>query len=68
MADLPIVRQFRELIIAYDEYIELLVEAESSLLGLAAVHGYRCPERFVVQGQQLREKINAIKSDIGLTW
>ncbi len=51
-----------ELIAAYDEYIGLLVQSESSMLGLAHAHGYRCPDELVQRGKELREKIAELKS------
>lgn len=50
-----------QLIEAYDQYIELLVESESSLVGLAVVHGWHCPEDKVRRGKELREKIARLK-------
>ena len=50
-----------ELIEAYDEYIKLLVESESGLIGFAYVHGYRCPDELVRRGKELREKIDELK-------
>jgi hypothetical protein len=52
----------KELIEAYDEYIALLEKAEASMFGLAHAHGYRCPDKLVKKGQELRAKISDLKS------
>ena len=54
----------RELIEAYDEYIKLLARSEAGLIGLAYAHGYRCPDKLVTRGQELREKIAALKAPL----
>lgn len=51
----------QELIFAYDEYITLLTKSERGLLGLAYAHGFSTPEKLVVRGKELREKIAGLK-------
>jgi hypothetical protein len=50
------------LIEAYEEYIALLTESEGSLMGIAFAHGYRCPPEMVKRGEELRAKIEHLKS------
>jgi hypothetical protein len=64
MADLQIMHKMRELIGAYDEYVELLAESEKSLLGLAYVLGYRTPHNLVERGEKLRTRIASLKDEI----
>jgi hypothetical protein len=54
----------QKLIAAYDEYIKLLEESEKGMIGLAYVHGYRCPENLVSRGAELREKIARLKTTL----
>ena len=54
----------QELIEAYEEYIGLLAKHEEGLLGLAYVHGYRCPAKLIKQGEELRTKIADLKSKL----
>lgn len=54
----------KELVDAYDEYIALLVRAESGLFGLAYAHGFSIPESFVKRGEELRAKIAELRSQI----
>lgn len=54
----------KELIEAYDEYIELLGRGESSMIGLAIAHGYRCPREMVDRGIELRTKIAELKKSL----
>ena len=51
-----------ELIGTYDEYVKLLADSEGSLLGIASVHGYRCPDELITRGKELRDKIAHLKS------
>ncbi len=55
----------KELIEAYDEYIELLSSSERSLIGLAYSHGFRFPEAKVKRGAELRAQISDLKSRLG---
>lgn len=52
------------LIETYDEYIKLLTESEADLIGLAYVHGYRCPDALVKRGEELRARINELKGAV----
>jgi hypothetical protein len=51
----------KELIILYEEYIKLLGEELSELVGLARVHGWKST-RFE-QGELLRSKIGRVKME-----
>ncbi len=59
-------KKIRALVKAYGEYVELLGESESRLIGLAYVHGYRTPVEAVVKGEKLREKIVSLKNALEL--
>ena len=56
----------KELVETYDEYISLLAESEKGLIGLAYVHGYRCPDELVKRGEKLRAKIVELKQSLNL--
>jgi hypothetical protein len=51
----------QQLIEAYEEYIQLLAEAEAALMSFAYVHGWRCPEDLVERGKECRAKIAELK-------
>jgi hypothetical protein len=53
-----------DLIATYDAYIDLLSESERDLLGLAYVHGYRCPSDMVERGAVLRGRIAILKHQV----
>jgi hypothetical protein len=44
----------------YREYVELLAQSEKSMIGIAFVHGYRCPDELVKRGEELRGRIAAL--------
>lgn len=46
---------------AYKEYAILLEGAESRLLSLAHVHGYRTPPEAIERGKQIRARIETLK-------
>lgn len=53
-----------KLIEAYDEYIAALASENSSLIGLAYAHGWRCPPEIVKRGEELRAMIAELKSQV----
>lgn len=54
----------KDLIAVYDEYIKLLEQSESGLVGIAHVHGWRCPPELMIQGIELRAKIKALRAQV----
>ena len=57
------IERLQSLVTAYTEYTKLLVESERSLIGLAYVHGYRCPESLARRGEKLRQKIKELSAN-----
>lgn len=53
-----------ELIEAYDDYLEILGDAERHVLGFAVIRGYQCPHEMVRRGKEMREKIARLKSQL----
>jgi hypothetical protein len=51
----------KELIFAYDAYINLLGEEIDSLVKFSHTHGYKGNEETYLKGMELREKIDKIK-------
>lgn len=54
----------KELIAAYDEYLEFLGEAEKHMLRFVVTHGFRYPDSMVERGKEMRKRIELLKSHL----
>jgi len=54
----------KELIEAYEEYIQLLSDEEVANLAFLYVHGIRTDPQLVEKGKELREKIKKLKEEL----
>jgi hypothetical protein len=56
----------KELIKAYEEYIELLGKENNKLYGIAYVHGWRGDGEDIAKGEELRQRIAELKQTLNL--
>lgn len=54
----------QELIKKQDEYIKLLEDWDSSIVGFLMAHRIICPDNMVKKGKKLREKIKELKNKL----
>jgi hypothetical protein len=52
----------KQLIEAYQKYVELLTEAEAQLMSFAYTHGWRFPDDMIKRGEECRAKIAELKA------
>ena len=57
----------KKLIKAYKKYIHFLSEAYDEAFLIANAHGYNCSEADVVFGQQLRNDIQDLENECGVS-
>ena len=56
--------RIKELTELYDEYLAFLYEANRGPVGMAYVHGWRCPDEDVKKGQEYRDRIASLKEKV----
>ena len=59
--------RLRRMLELKEQYINLLNEDTEGMIGLAFAHGWRCPDRIVLRGVELREQMDAIRKELGAT-
>jgi len=48
----------------YEEYLNFLKKSEEGVYGLAYVHGWRCPQEIVNEGEERRKRIDKLKKQL----
>lgn len=56
--------RLKDLIEIYQDYLYFLNEANKAPISMACIHGYRCDEEIIAQGEKYRKDIEEIESEI----